>query len=99
MWSLTLTGPALKTTKKNEPLSGNFLADPDEAISAMLDSHGTGVEIPDEQLIEASRVIKLEEKLDILPASAGAGWGISELDSRNHLFVSVLSGRGHFGKH
>ncbi|OGS43602.1 MAG: hypothetical protein A3K76_04010 [Euryarchaeota archaeon RBG_13_57_23] len=95
----SLNVPDLKITEINEPLSGNFLADPDEAISAMLDSNGTGVEIPDEQLIEASRVIKLEEKLDILPASAGAVWGISKLDSRNHLFVSVLSGRGHFGKH
>ncbi len=89
--------PDLRITEINEPLSGNFLADPEEAISAMLDSNGAGIEVPDEQLVEAARVIKLEEKLDILPASAGAVWGITKLDSRNHLFVAVLSGRGHFG--
>lgn len=94
-----LNVPNLTITEINEPLSGNFLADPEEAVSAMLESNGAGVEIPDDQLIEAARVIKLEEKLDVLPASAGAVWGISKLDSRNHLFVSVLSGRGHFGKH
>jgi len=95
----SLNVPELMITEINEPLSGNFLADPEEAISAMLDSNGAGVEVQDEQLVEAARVIKLEEKLDVLPASAGAVWGITKLESKNHLFVSILSGRGHFGKH
>jgi len=91
--------PNLKITEINEPLAGNFLADPGEAVAAMLDSNGVGVEVPDDQLTEAAKVIMREEKLDVLPASAGAVWGITSLDSKNHLFVAILSGRGHFGKH
>ncbi len=88
--------PNLMITEINEPLSGNFLADSDEALGAMLESNGTGIEVPDEDLVRAAEVIKQEEGLDILPASAGAVWGITKLDSRNHVFVAVLTGRGHF---
>jgi threonine synthase len=90
--------PDLKITEINEPLSGNFLADPDEAVAAMLSSNGAGVEVQDEELVEAARTIMSDESLDVLPASAGAVWGITKLDSRNHLFVAVLSGRGHSGR-
>lgn len=92
-----LNVPNLTITEINEPLAGNFLADPDEAVAAMVDSNGAAVEVPDEKLVEASKVIMQEEKLDVLPASAGAVWGITDLESKNHLFVAVLSGRGHFG--
>ncbi len=87
--------PDLQITETNEPLSGNFLADSDEAVSAMLDSNGAAVEIQDPELVKASEMIRREEGLDILPASAGAVLGISKLDSRNHIFVAVLTGRGH----
>lgn len=87
--------PELSVTEVNEPLCGNFLADVDEAVGAMVESNGTGVEIPDVDLIKAAGVIKQEEGLDVLPASAGAVLGITKLDSRNHVFVAVLTGRGH----
>lgn len=88
--------PDLEITEINEPLAGNFLADTEEAVGAMVESNGTGVEIPDSELVKAAEVIKQEEGLDVLPASAGAVWGITKLDSRNHVFVAVLTGRGHF---
>ncbi len=87
--------PDYRETEWNEPLCGNFLAEGEEAIDAMLESGGTAVEVPDEDLLEASAMIAHEEGLDILPASAGAVWGISKLDSKNHVFVAVLTGRGH----
>lgn len=87
--------PDLQITEVNEPLSGNFLADSDEVVSAVLDSNGAAVEIMDPELVEAAELIMREEGLDILPASAGAVLGIGRLDSRNHGFVAVLSGRGH----
>lgn len=87
--------PRLEITEINEPLAGNFLADPEEAIAAVVESGGAAVEVPDAELIEASRVIKLEEGLDILPASAGTVTAIGRLESKNHTFVAVLSGRGH----
>jgi len=90
--------PDLTITEVNEPLSGNFLADPEDAIDAMLDSNGAAMEITDDDLVKASRTIKDEEGLDILPASAGAVWGIKQMDSRNHTFVAVLTSRNH-GKH
>jgi threonine synthase len=87
--------PDLEITETNEPLSGNFLADAEEAVSAMVDSNGAAVEIPDPELVKASAMIAREEGLDILPASAGAVLGIAKLESRNHVFVAILSGRGH----
>lgn len=90
--------PDIKFTEVNEPLAGNVICDAEETISSIIESNGTGVEVPDEELIEAAEVIREEEGLDILPASAGAVWGITKLDSRNHVFVSVLTGRGHLGR-
>ncbi len=87
--------PDYRETEFNEPLCGNFLTDGEEAIAAMTESNGTAVEVPDEELLMAASAIVKEEGLDILPASAGAVWGISKLDSRNHVFVAVLTGRGH----
>lgn len=89
--------PNLQITEINEPLAGNFLADAEEAVTAMVESNGTAVEVPDEELVKAAELIRREEGLDVLPASAGAVWGISKLDARNHLFVAVITGRGHFG--
>ncbi|MCU0852133.1 MAG: pyridoxal-phosphate dependent enzyme [Thermoplasmata archaeon] len=89
--------PDLKVTEINEPLSGNFLTDGEDAIAAMVESNGGAAEVPDEDLVKAATVIKQEEGLDILPASAGAVWGISKLDSKNHVFVAVLTGRAKFG--
>ena len=87
----------LTTTELNEPLCGNFLTDGEEAIAAITESNGSAIEVPDEDLLKAAALIAQEEGLDILPASAGAVWGISKLDSKNHLFVAVLTGRGHPG--
>ena len=90
--------PELRITEINEPLADNFLTEAEEVIGAVVDSNGAGVEVPDEELVKASKVIMSEEGLDILPASAGAVWGISQLDSRNHVFVAVLTGKGHPSK-
>ncbi len=89
--------PNLQITEINEPLAGNFLADTDEAIGAMVESNGTGIEVQDDELVRAAEVIEEAEGLDVLPASAGAVWGITKLESRNHVFVAVLTGRGHLG--
>lgn len=87
--------PDLAITEVNEPLSGNFLLDYREGMDAILESNGTAFEISDEQLVKASKLIKAEEGMDVLPASAGAVTAIELLDSRNHTFVAVLTGRGH----
>lgn len=87
--------PGYHETELNEPLCGNFLTDGEEAIAAITESNGSAMEVPDEDLLKAAALIAQEEGLDILPASAGAVWGISKLDSKNHLFVAVLTGRGH----
>src|SRR5512136_1681723 len=84
----------LRITEINEPLADNFLTEADEVIGAVTDSNGAGIEVPDEELVEASKLIMQEEGLDILPASSGAVWGISKLESKNHVFVAVLTGRG-----
>ena len=87
--------PHLQVTEINEPLCGNFLTDGEGAIAAMLDSGGTGFEIPDEELAKAADIIRREEGVNVLPASAGAVWGITKLDTKNHVFVAVMTGRGH----
>ena len=87
----------IRITETNEPLAGNVIFDAEEAMAAMVESNGGAAEVPDEELIRAAGVIKKEEGLDILPASAGAVWGISSLDSKNHVFVAVMTGKGHFG--
>jgi threonine synthase len=90
--------PGYHETELNEPLCGNFLTDGEEAIAAITESNGSAMEVPDEDLLKAAALIEHEEGLDILPASAGAVWGISKLDSKNHVFVAVLTGRGHPGR-
>jgi threonine synthase len=85
--------PDLHITEVNEPLSGNFLADPEEAISAMLDSNGAASEITDEDMVKMSKTIKQEEGLDILPAAAAALAGIAAMDSKSHTYVAVLTSR------
>jgi threonine synthase len=87
--------PDLTITEINEPLSGNFLTDPEEILGAVLDSNGAAVEMPDEELEQASKMIAAEEGLSVLPAAAGSVLGISRLDSKNHVFVAVVTGRGH----
>ncbi|MBN1677617.1 MAG: pyridoxal-phosphate dependent enzyme [Candidatus Thermoplasmatota archaeon] len=85
--------PDLQITEINEPLAGNYLAEPEEAISAVLDSGGTAMEMPDHELVAASQLIEEEEGLKVLPASAGTVAAIGRLDSKNHVFVAILSGR------
>jgi len=87
----------LRITEVNEPLAGNVIYDAEEAIAAMIESNGDAVEVSDEELVKAAGVIRKEEGLDVLPASAGAVWGIDSLDSKNHVFVAVITGKGHFG--
>lgn len=89
--------PDYHETELNEPLCGNFLTDGEEAIAAITESNGSAVEVPDDDLLRAAALIAQEEGLDILPASAGSVWGISKMDSKNHLFVAVLTGRGRAG--
>jgi len=89
--------PNLVITETNEPLAGNFLTDPEEIIGAVLESSGTAVEILDEELKEASEIIMHEEGIDTLPAAAGSVLGIAKLDSKNHVFAAVITGKSHFG--
>jgi threonine synthase len=92
----SLEVPDLEITEINEPLSGNFLLDPEEVISAVVDSNGSAQEVPDQELVNAAEMIRKEEGLDVLPAAAGSVWGISRLESRNHVFVAVVTAKGHF---
>jgi threonine synthase len=92
----SLEVPDLEITEINEPLSGNFLLDPEEVISAVIDSNGVAQEVPDEDLVKAAEIIMKEEGLDVLPAAAGSVWGISRLESKNHVFVAVVTAKGHF---
>jgi threonine synthase len=87
--------PDLSITEINEPLSGNFLLDARDGMDAVLESNGTAFEIDDQELVKASKLILDEEGLSVLPASAGAVTAISRLESRDHTFVAVLTGRGH----
>ena len=89
--------PTLTITEINEPLAGNFLTDPEEIVGAVLESSGAAVEIPDQELEGAASIIMREEGIDALPAAAGSVIGISKLDSKNHVFVAVVTGKGHFG--
>jgi threonine synthase len=86
----------LTVTETNESLAGNFVTDADEILEAVLESNGAAVEIPDSELIEASSILMAEEGIDALPASAGSVHGITRLDSKNHVFVAVVTGKGHF---
>ena len=90
-----ITVPDLTITEINEPLSGNFLLDDREGMDAVLESNGTAFEVSDEELVKAAKLIMAEEGLDVLPASAGAIPAIKRLDSKNHTFVAVVTGRGH----
>jgi threonine synthase len=87
--------PDLCITEINEPLSGNFLLDDRDGMDAVIESNGTAFEVSDEELVKAARLVNAEEGLEVLPASAGAITAIRLLDSRNHTFVAVLTGRGH----
>jgi len=87
--------PNLSITEINEPLSGNFLLDARDGMDAVLESNGTAFEIDDQELIKASKLLSDEEGLNVLPASAGAVAAISRLESRDHIFVAVLTGRAH----
>ncbi|MGD9963272.1 MAG: pyridoxal-phosphate dependent enzyme [Thermoplasmata archaeon] len=90
-----VTVPDLRITEVNEPLAGNFILDYRDGMDAVLDSNGTAFEVPDEELVEASRLLVAEEGVDAMPASAGAIRAIKMLDSRNHTFVAIVTGRQH----
>lgn len=87
--------PDLRITMINEPLSGNYLTEPDEIVAAVLDSNGSAKEIPDEDLVRTAEMIRSEEGLDVLPAAAASVQGIALLESKSHVFVAVVTGRGH----
>lgn len=89
--------PDMTLTHVNDPLAGNFLPDAEDAISAMLDSNGAGMEISDEEMVSASQMFLEEENLDILPASASTLAGIMHLETKSHTFVSVATARGNLG--
>ena len=89
--------PEMTLTHVNDPLAGNFLPDAEDAIAAMLDSNGAGMEISDEEMVSASQMFLEEENLDILPASASSLAGIMRLETKSHTFVSVATARGDLG--
>jgi threonine synthase len=86
--------PDLRITEVNEPLSGNFLLDARQGMDAVLESNGNAFEVSDDELLKAAKLVMTEEGLDVLPASAGATTAIKMLDSRNHTYVAVMTGRG-----
>lgn len=86
--------PDIRITEINEPLSGNFLLDEREGMDAVLDSNGAAFEVSDDELLKAAGLIRATEGLHVLPASAGAVTAITALDSRNHAFAAVITGKG-----
>ena len=89
--------PDMRLTHVNDPLAGNFLPDAEDAIRAVEESNGRGMEISDEDMLEAARIIRDDEGVDILPASAGTLSGIMGLESRSQTYVMVATARGNLG--
>ncbi|UCE45961.1 MAG: pyridoxal-phosphate dependent enzyme [Methanobacteriota archaeon] len=89
--------PDISLTHVNDPLAGNFLPDAEDAIRAMLDSNGAGMEISDEEMVSASQMFLEEENLEILPASASTLAGIMRLETKSHTFVPIATARGDVG--
>ena len=89
--------PDMRLTHINDPLAGNHLPDAEEAIKAMLESNGAGMEITDEVMIESARMLLEEERLSVLPASASALAGLMRLETKTHTFVVVATARGDLG--
>jgi threonine synthase len=92
------TVPGMTLTHINDPLAGNYLPDAEDAIAAMLDSNGAGMEISDEEMVSASQMLFEEENLDILPASASTLAGIMRLETKSHTFIAVATARGDLGE-
>jgi len=88
--------PNMILTHENDPLAGNYLPDAQEAINAIVESKGTAIEMPDEVMAEAARILMEDENLDILPASAGAIAALASIESRSNNLVAVATTRGHF---
>ena len=86
--------PDMRLTHVNDPLAGNYLPDAVDAIRAMTESKGLAMEIPDEEMVDAARMLANEEGLDILPASASTLAGIRHLETKTHTFVMVATARG-----
>ena len=86
--------PDMRLTHVNDPLAGNYLPDAVNAIRAMTESKGLAMEIPDEEMVRAARMLADEEGLNILPASASTLAGIRHLDIKTHTFVIVATARG-----
>lgn len=92
-----VTVPDMILTHVNDPLAGNHLPDAEEAINAMVESNGEGMEITDEEMLEAARVLLDEERLSVLPASASTLAGVMRLETKTHTFVMVATARGDLG--
>lgn len=90
--------PDMTLTHVNDPLAGNHLPDAEEAIKAMVDSNGAGMEVTDEEMVESARILLDDERLDVLPASASALAGIMRLETKTHTFVMVATARGDIGR-
>lgn len=86
--------PDMRLTHVNDPLAGNYLPDAVEAIRAMVESKGLAMEIPDEEMVEAARMLAEDEGLNVLPASASTLAGIRHLETKTHTFVLVATARG-----
>lgn len=89
--------PDMKLTRVNDPLAGNHLPDAEEAIKAMVESNGMGMEVTDEEMVDVARILLEEERLNVLPASASALAGIMRLETKTHTFVIVATARGDLG--
>ncbi len=95
--SIPVPVPDMTLTHVNDPLAGNYLPDAADAIRAMTESKGTAMEIPDEEMVSAARMLAREEGLDILPASASTLAGVMRLETKTHTFVLVATARSSAG--
>jgi threonine synthase len=95
--SVPVPVPDMTLTHVNDPLAGNYLPDAENAIRSMTESKGQAMEITDEEMVDAAKMLWEEEGLDILPASASTLAGIRRLETKTQTFVLVATGRGDRG--
>ena len=99
-------GPSdIKETPYNEPLVNWHAYDGPIALDAVYDSHGVAEYASDTRMIEFSKLLKREEGLNVLPASACSLAVLPSILKKNHVngtkstIVVILTGRIPYNGH
>ena len=89
-------------TPVNEPIVNWRSLDGQAALDALYESHGAAYALDDEEMRQASRQLRMQEGLSVLPASAAAVAGLSRYveEARGGgegIYVAVLTSRDYEG--